>query len=146
MTAEQPKGSTLNDQVSNANAAVQRDAELTRKAEIPKPAADRRRLAAVAVLALVATLWLNKDRLSGGAPDPARVRDGMQQGLQAVAQSVQARWDETGVLPASLDELGWGDAPISYSATNNAFRLTGITDAGDTLSYESPARPAPEAR
>ena len=145
-TPEQPTGSSLTDQVDTANAAVQREAETASKRPAAKPPVDRRPLAVVAVIALAITLWMSKDRLMGGAPDPAVLRGGMQEGIKLVASFVQARWNETGALPVALNELGLGELPLTYSSTGDAFRLVGITSAGDTITYESPARPAAEGR
>lgn len=145
-TPEPPAPNDLSHQVSAADAAVQREAVSANQRSTVKAPANRWPVAAVAVVALAVTLWLNKDRLLGGTANPELLRSGVQQGLESVARTIEARWTATGALPASLAELGLGELPITYAATATSFRLVGVTDAGDTVIVNSAARPAPEAR
>lgn len=136
----------LDDQVSAASDAVQRAAADARAQAVEKPPADRRGLALVTALAFAATLWASKDRLRGGEPDRELLRAGMQGTIEMASRSIEAQRAESGTLPASLEELGYAELPITYTPTATGYRLVGITLHGDTITYVAPEQPAPGVR
>ncbi len=132
---------SLRDQVSAAASAIQHDAQQAAAQEPPPREADRRPLAVLTLIAFAVTLWTNLDALRGRPLDEDLLIDGDVQSIEFARGVVQAHWDSTGTLPASLVDIGLGDYPFAYTATAQDFRIAARGAHGAALGYQSPTLP-----
>jgi len=108
---------------------------------VPSPRRPRTGLAAIAILAFAVTAVTRGGALLGAPTDPDAALAATAQALDLTRQLVQSHWDSTGRPPASLAEVGMAAMPFDYRATEDAFRLAALVPPGDTIGYQSPARP-----
>jgi hypothetical protein len=95
----------------------------------------------IALLALAASLYLQRDRLFPPPPDPVVDRQWTVASLTFFAGMVEGFHETNGRYPATLAELGLAEVPMGYAVTPAGYQLYAVTTAGDTVRLDGP-RPA----
>lgn len=146
-TPNSPPPSDLGDQVRSANAAIDRQQRDLQAAQLPNRPADRRIPALLAAVAFVACLVWRWPTLTAPGIDPELELGATIAAIDVTRAAVQAHWDSAGAPPATLQELGFGDLPFSYRASDREFTIAALSPFGDSVGYQSPTRAArPEGR
>jgi hypothetical protein len=133
--------------VDAARAAIQRQEQELHERRQPTPPPDRRVPAALAAIAFVATLVWQWPALTGRATDPELELGATIGAIDAARFAVELHWDSAGQPPRSLADVGLGDLPFAYRASDREFTIAALSPFGDSVGYQSPTRPPrPEAR